>query len=204
MIHQGSDAGLDAVFILNIESQRFSNLWGESVDQEPERSHFHRNLTSAGEKQQNVMHSIRWIRRLGVWKLPVSGLPGSQFLLSSTAELQPSMPKAWEQWKSEHLVTGRSWRPGDLEAWKLRIWQGLGSSSLISLPGEQTVKQGGVQKVGLLDLQLERWAGSKPGTVFRQDLKSVSGFTATSLQLNCLKEEFWFWWIGSSSAGRKK
>lgn len=192
MICQDSDDGLDAVFILNIGSQGFWNLWGEWVDQEPEWSHFHWSLTSGGKKQQKIIHSICWIRRLRVWKLSVSGLPGSQFLVSSTAELQPSMPKAQEQWKPKHLATARSWGPGDFEAWEPRIRQGLGSPFLISLSGKQTVKQGGIWNVGLLDLQLERWACRKPGEVFRQALKPTSGFTATSLQLNCLKEEFYF------------
>lgn len=44
----------------------------------------------------------------------------------------------------------------------------------------------------LLVLQLERQAGSRPGEVSSQVWKPGSGFAATSLQFNCLKEEFYF------------
>lgn len=46
--------------------------------------------------------------------------------------------------------------------------------------------------MGFLVRQLERQAGRRPGEVSSQVWKPVSGFTATSSQLNCLKEEFYF------------
>lgn len=162
---------LASVFILNVENQTFSNSWGMW-----EQSHFF----WGGKIRNYSQHLLN------------KELPGSQFLVSSTSELQSSIPKAQEERKPKHLVTGGKWGAGDFEeACKLSIPQGLGFSSLVSLTGEWTVKQRGVKKMGFLVLQLERQAGRRPGEASSQVWKLVGGFAATSFATK-LKEEFYF------------
>lgn len=160
-----------------------------------EQSHFYWNLTSSGEEKQEIIHSICWIRSFQV----------ANPLSSSTSELQSGIPTAQEQWKPKCLVTGRRWGVGDVEACKLSIPQGL---TLLSgwwgLPiPHQPDRRVNCQaerspRMGFLVLQLERQAGRRPGEDSSQVLLQVH------LQLNCLKEEFYFWRISSSSAGRRK
>lgn len=132
-------------------------------------------------------------------------LPGLQSFVSSTSGLQSGTPTAQEQWKPKCLVTGRRWGAGDFEACKLNIpqdltllsgWWGL---SIPLQPDRRVNRQAERSpKTGFLVLQLERQASRRPGEASSQVLQQIH------LQLNCLKEEFYFWWISSFSAGRRK
>lgn len=127
-------------------------------------------------------------------------LPGSQFLVSSTSELQSSIPKAQEQWKPKRLVTGGRWGAGDFEACKLSIPQGLAFHPSSAWQESELSSRGESKKWGFLS---SSWKGRLVGGQVKLPVRCGSLSVVLQqlhLQLNS-KNNFIFWWIIFSSAG---